>query len=128
MALDADDRLNRHLDHMLVEVSRQGTTSTIALAGECDLAQQERFRQAIREVLVGHPECVILDLSRLSFIDSTGIHVVIELSQAAGRDGPRLIIYPGPSPVQRVFELCGLTSELPFAPNGNARRTSRATP
>jgi anti-anti-sigma factor len=117
VALDTEDRLRPSGDSILtVEVTREGTTSTIALAGECDLSQQERFRTAIREALAARPECVLLDLSHLSFIDSTGIIVVIELGRSAQRDGVHLVICPGARQVQRVFDLCGLTSQLPFLP------------
>jgi anti-anti-sigma factor len=99
----------------LIEFSVQGTTSTITLAGECDLALHERFGAVVREALAARPECVVLDLSKLCFIDSTGIQVVVELSTGAARDGVRLVVCPGAPQVQRVFELCGLTSRLRFA-------------
>jgi anti-sigma B factor antagonist len=115
MALGADHRQRCQVDQtLIVDVSRQGTTSTIALSGECDLVQQERLRTAIREVLAARPECVVLDLSNLSFIDSTGIQVVIELSRAVARDGLHLVVFPGARQVQRMFELCGLTSRVRF--------------
>jgi anti-sigma B factor antagonist len=105
-----------------VVVADQGTTTTIQLDGECDLAHQEVLRKAIREVL-NHPppECVVLDLSRLSFIDSSGVHAVVELGRRASRENVRLVVISGPSAVQRVFEICGLTTVLPFIsrrPNG----------
>jgi hypothetical protein len=54
----------------------------------------------------------------LAFIDSSGIHVMIELSERAARQECRLLICPGPRAVQRVFELCGLTTRLPFVGDG----------
>jgi anti-sigma B factor antagonist len=99
----------------VIGLSVQGTTSTITLTGECDLALHERFGAVVREALAARPECVVLDLSDLHFIDSTGIQVVIELNAETARDGVRLVVCPGAAQVQRVFELCGLTSRLLFA-------------
>jgi anti-anti-sigma factor len=118
MSLGADNWYARSSGPLLVEVTHQQTTSTIALAGECDLAQQERFRSALREVIAALPECVVLDLGRLSFIDSSGLHVVMELSTWAERADVRLVICPGSRQVQGVFEMVGLTARLPFVSNG----------
>jgi len=116
VTVDSDYRQPLEFEQPLViERGVQGTTSTITLVGECDLAHQERFRAVVHETLAARPECVVLDLTDLRFIDSSGIQVVIELSEEAARDGIRLLVCPGARQVQRVFELCGLTSRLLFA-------------
>ncbi|MHB8659958.1 MAG: STAS domain-containing protein [Solirubrobacteraceae bacterium] len=103
---------------MRIMVAKQGTTSAIQLTGECGLAQQQQLRVAIRKVLAARPGHVVLDLSGLSFIDSSGIDLVIELARRASRENVHLVINPGTPAVQRVFALCGLTTELPFVFNG----------
>jgi anti-anti-sigma factor len=99
---------------LLVTVSAQGTTTTISLAGELDLAEQPAMRKAINDALECTPECVVLDLSRLDFIDSAGIHAVIELHRRSEQQHTRLVIVPGAPQVQHSFELIGLTEILPF--------------
>jgi anti-sigma B factor antagonist len=89
-----------------IEVSDQGTTTTIALHGEWDLAQQQAARHAIQMALAREPERVVLDLSGLSFMDSTGIHGVIELARGTARLKANLVIIPGPRAVRRLFEIC----------------------
>ena len=98
-----------------IAVSRQGTTTMIGLEGEWDLAHQQATREAINKALDDHPETVVLDLSRLSFIDSSGLHITIELHKRSTRENIRLVIIPGPRAVQRLFEICRLTETLPFA-------------
>ena len=97
-------------------VREHGTTSTIELDGEWDLAVQESVRTAICHALERRPECVVLDLSQLTFIDSSGIHGVVELVKRSQRENFRVVIIPGASQIQRVFELCGLIEALPFLP------------
>lgn len=128
MALRADDRFRFDADGMLVEVTHHGTTSGIQLVGECDLAQQETLRASVLEVFTVGPEHIVLDLSDLTFIDSTGIHFVIELHKRARRQGVRLVICPSSRQVQRIFDLCGLTARLPFLPAVDSSRGSRGTP
>lgn len=99
---------------LAIEVSERDSTTTIALEGEWDLAQRPSTREAIRRILERAPESVVLDLSRLSFIDSSGLHVVLELYQRARDRNIRLVIVPGRRGVQRVFEICQLLDVLPF--------------
>jgi anti-anti-sigma factor len=96
-----------------------GTTTTIALAGEWDLAEQTATRQATQNALRRSPECLVLDLSQLTFIDSSGIQVVLELQKCSTEQGFRFVIVPGPPAVQRPFEILGLTGLLPFLPAAN---------
>jgi anti-sigma B factor antagonist len=95
--------------------SEQGATSTIELEGEWDLAQQAATTDAITQVLYRRPACVVVDLSQLSFIDSSGIHVLINTRNRCAAQATHLVIIPGPRAVQRVFEICGLIDTLPFA-------------
>jgi anti-anti-sigma factor len=91
-----------------IEVSQHGATITIALDGEWDLAEQQRMRHAIRSVLQRQPNRVVLDLSRLTFMDSSGIHGVRGLAGRAARLRIDLVVIPGPRAVRRLFELCHL--------------------
>jgi anti-sigma B factor antagonist len=101
-----------------ISVFEHGATTTIALNGEWDLAEQEATRQAIRRSMRRQPACVVLDLSRLSFIDSSGIAVVVELFKRAERLKIELVIVPGCRTVQRIFDICQLTELLPFKSDG----------
>jgi len=93
-----------------------GSTSTIELEDEWDLGQRDAARDAVAKALRRRPGCLVLDLSGLSFIDSSGIHVVIETHKRCAAQRTCLVITPGPRAVQRVFEICGLIEILPFAP------------
>jgi anti-sigma B factor antagonist len=116
MALNGDVRLveSENPGGLEILVREQGTTMRIEMAGEWDLAGRDAARAAIARALAGGPECVLLDLSRLEFIDSSGLHVTIELAERAAAANVRLVILPGPQAVQRVFELTGLLERLPF--------------
>jgi anti-anti-sigma factor len=117
MAVSAHtDRLGQLASGLRILVTEQGTTTTIALAGEWDLAQHDAARHAIQTALARRPERVLLDLARLTFMDSTGIHGVIELARAATRLSISLVVIPGPRAVQRLFDLCGLSNAFTFVP------------
>jgi len=97
-----------------IAVSEQGTTTTIELAGDWDLTDHDAASAAVVRALERGPECVVLDLSGVSFIDSSGIHVVVGATKRCAEQNVHMVIIPGPPQVHRVFEICQLTTVLPF--------------
>lgn len=90
----------------------------IVLVGELDLGTAERVEQELRRVEEAGSSALVLDLSGLTFIDSTGLRLVIETGTKARERGQALSIIRGPDAVQRVFELTRTVDQLPFrAPN-----------
>jgi anti-anti-sigma factor len=57
---------------------------------------------------------VVVDLGGVTFMDSTGLGVIVEANQRARREGVKLEILPGPRAVQQVFAVSGLLEALPF--------------
>jgi anti-anti-sigma factor len=97
-----------------IVVREQGTTTMIEVEGEWDLASVPTAQETISRVLERGPECVVLDLSGLGFIDSSGLHAIVELSKRAAAQETRLVIIRGPRAVQRLFEITGLDASLPL--------------
>jgi anti-sigma B factor antagonist len=95
-----------------IVVSQQDTTTTIALDGEWDLAQREKISYAVANALACQPHRVVLDLTRLTFMDSTGVHGVLDLARRAAELNVDLVMIPGPPAVQRLFELCQLPESV----------------
>lgn len=101
-------------DESRISLREHGTTTELVARGEWDLAEQPGVREAIQAALQRSPACVVLDLSQLSFIDSSGIHVVLELHGRCVKQNIHLVIIPAPRAVLRPFEICGLIERLPF--------------
>jgi anti-sigma B factor antagonist len=95
-----------------VATRQQGTTSIIELMGEWDIAGGPAAGRAIAAALDGRPECVVLDLTRLTFIDSSGLHVTDQLARRADSEGVRLVIIVDSAAVRRPFEITGLGERL----------------
>jgi anti-anti-sigma factor len=60
------------------------------------------------------PDRVVLDLSRLTFVDSSAVHAAIQLSQRSQAEHFHFAIVPGSRAVQRIFDICHFTETLPF--------------
>jgi anti-anti-sigma factor len=87
-----------------------GGTSTIALVGELDLSTISRMEGPLLEQ-VTQRRAVLVDLSRLSFIDSSGIGILIQALRSANGTPVGVLIGAG-SQVDRVFGIAGIAEAL----------------
>ncbi len=94
-------------------VDRSGHT-TLYLRGELDIASVPSLEAAVARVPSESTSALTLDLSRLLFIDSTGLAAIVLAGKLCERSGYEFALIQGPSAVQRLFELTGLIDVLPF--------------
>jgi anti-sigma B factor antagonist len=90
-----------------IKSKREGDSVTVAVAGEIDLSTADQLDAAIREAEETETERIVVDLSALSFIDSTGLSVLLEAIKRTRRDGNRLGFVP--SKYEAVTRLWALT-------------------
>lgn len=84
----------------------------VGLRGELDLSTVPKVEEELRRVEESGAPVVVLDLSKLTFLDSTGLRCVITASERARESSRRLVIVRGPEAVQRVFTITGLDERL----------------
>jgi anti-sigma B factor antagonist len=90
-----------------VERSSDGDTQVVQAAGDLDAASADRLRGAIDDVFAEGHASVVVDMSEISFIDSSGLSVLIHAyKQAADRDGTLTLRAPS-DPVIRLLDLTG---------------------
>jgi anti-sigma B factor antagonist len=82
--------------------------------GALDLFTAPVLRAKVDELRAAGFKRVLLDLSELEFMDSSGVHLTLELDAEARSDGFTFALVPGPEPVQRVFALTETIERLPF--------------
>lgn len=103
-------------DAFAVGARHDGDAVIVVLAGEFDLANASRVRAVLSRALSKQRPRLILDLSNVTFIDSGGLHVILEVCKRCADEGPALTVWPGPPSVQRVFQLTSLLDYVPFEP------------
>lgn len=94
-----------------VTSDREADAAVLALVGELDFATLEQLRAAADVAL--HDDTVttlVLDLSALRFLDSSGLGLWVELHDRSARRGKSLHLRAVPASIQRVLELGGLAS------------------
>lgn len=97
-----------------VRDQRQGDRHIIALSGEFDLDGVARVDEELRRAEATDARQIVLDLTGLGFMDSSGIRLILEAQARSRAAGNRLVLTCGPGPVQRLFDMTDLTSRLPF--------------
>jgi anti-anti-sigma factor len=92
-----------------------GEVAVVALSGELDVAGAALLEHELDRVAADHdPRALVLDLSRLDFMDSTGLRLVVLADQQAREHGRRFALVRGQEDVQRVFEITRMVDRLTF--------------
>jgi anti-sigma B factor antagonist len=94
-------------------VGRDGTTRIVILSGEIDMSVHEAVL-AVFLSQINEPETTIVrvDLTAVTFLDSSGLHALVTARQAAGQLGRRFTVTGAKGPVLQVLDLTGLSSLL----------------
>jgi anti-anti-sigma factor len=86
----------------------------VSLQGELDLSCARQVEEHFAAIDEQAPVRVVVDLSGLAFIDSSGLRMLLLADARAREHGYELVLLPGPEPVQRVFEMTGALDILRF--------------
>jgi anti-anti-sigma factor len=95
-----------------VETEERDGIAHLALRGELDLSSVPKAEEALKRVEDQAPEVIVLDLGGLTFLDSTGLRMVVTADQRAREQERRLAVVRGPESVQRVFSITRLDEHL----------------
>jgi anti-anti-sigma factor len=103
------------LGELSMTSERQGDVHSIRLFGELDLASARGVELELRRAEATDALSIVLDLSGLTFMDSTGVRLLVTANARSREDADRLSLRRGPAAVQRVLELSAVADLLPFA-------------
>jgi anti-sigma B factor antagonist len=71
-----------------------------------------KVQEELRRVEASSPATLVVDLSKLTFLDSTGLRCIVTADERARAEGRRIVIVRGPDAVQRVFAITRLEERL----------------
>jgi anti-sigma B factor antagonist len=99
---------------LTIEVGPASETCLVRLLGELDLASAGALQEHLLRIVESDIETLVIDLDGLDFIDSTGLHVLLVVTQRARRDRDQLRIIEPSGQVRRVLRLTELDAVLPL--------------
>lgn len=114
-------------DLLSLRTRRDGGGAVVAVQGELDLSTGPLLERALAE-LVGDPSCdaIVVDLGGLSFMDSTGLHVLVKAQNRLATRGCQIVLARPTSAVMRILDMAGVLSlftvswDGPCGPTGSA--------
>jgi anti-anti-sigma factor len=94
-------------------VSRRAADRVVlTLMGELDMANAPLLQSAIEEPELADTKTVVLDLDGLTFLDSTGLRIILETREQCWRRGQEFAVTPGSQQVQRLLSVTGVGEHL----------------
>jgi anti-sigma B factor antagonist len=91
----------------VIEDDVDDQTHVLALRGELDVATVPRLAEPLREALAAGKTAVVIDLGELTFLDSTGLMVLLNGLRRVVRQGGNLAIVCTNPTVLRLFDITG---------------------
>ncbi|WP_327003283.1 STAS domain-containing protein [Dactylosporangium sp. NBC_01737] len=97
--------------------SAEDGRAVVSLVGECDLTTREELTTVLLAAVDSAP-VIVVDLTALRFIDSSGVHGLVTGHHAAQRQGRRLHVVNAGGAVADVLEMTGVGELLALPPHG----------
>jgi anti-sigma B factor antagonist len=98
-----------------VQTSVRDGRHTLLLSGELDLAVAAGLEATVLDLCGEGVSAIELELSKLTFMDSTGLRAVLRTQELCAEHGCDFLVIPGGGQVQRLLELTGTAEVLPLA-------------
>ncbi|GAC1364168.1 MAG: hypothetical protein NVSMB32_06420 [Actinomycetota bacterium] len=92
----------------------------LRLIGELDMSSAPSLQEALSAAEAAAPPLLVIDLRRLTFIDSSGLHLLLGAQEWASHNHRRLTLIRGTSAVHTAFEITGLDKTFVFEPAPSA--------
>jgi anti-anti-sigma factor len=110
-ALEAPNRLEWQSEPFSIEVRPARERVVVVPCGQLDVATVGQLAAAINELAGRGSDAIALDLRETSFMDSSGVHLLLE--QTARADA-KVTVIDASNPVRRVLDLVGVRHLLAF--------------
>ena len=111
-----DEREENGVDLRLSDEVRPEAT-IVAVGGELDVESAPQFDEHLTAVIQGAPALLVVDLSDVDFLDSTGLGVLIK-AYARQRDlGAGFAVVAAADRITKVFRITGMDTALSVHPD-----------
>lgn len=93
---------------LTIQLDTSDDSWMLALVGDLDYSECASFRMTIDRILKHSPRSTIVDLSRLDYLDSSGLGLLLSLSKEYGAHGGRLVLVTNET-VDNILDLTRLS-------------------
>ena len=100
-------------DSLTFSVSREPGYAVVAVAGKVDASTEQPFRDALTSVLAHGVPRIVVDLSRVAFMSSAGIGVLMGVRRVLADAGGSLVLASPHGEVAQVLSITGVAGVIP---------------
>ncbi|WP_036221808.1 STAS domain-containing protein [Mesoaciditoga lauensis] len=91
-----------------IDIKMINSDVLIMLTGELDAYHSIEFKEKMMEIIKGHGDKILLDMTDLSYIDSAGLGALVSLLKRASENSKELRLFGLRGNVKKIFELTRL--------------------
>jgi anti-sigma B factor antagonist len=113
---------------LAVERSRVDGYELLSVEGELDIATAPRMIAALNDAFADLSLPLVVDLSSVDFMDSTGLALLMNAYRRVKRRGQGFAIVCPRGPISRVFEIADMVESLHVCPDRASARRAAAAP
>jgi anti-sigma B factor antagonist len=96
-----------------IDIAQRNGATVLSVLGEVDLATAPILDEQMSAVEAGDASTIVVDLDRVSFMDSSGLQVLLA-HVFSDQNGSRIRLTRGSPQVVRLFTVSGMLEQLPF--------------
>jgi anti-sigma B factor antagonist len=111
-----------------VKRTRSDGYELLAVEGEIDIVTAPRMIAALNEALADMESPLVVDLSNVVFMDSTGLALLMNARRRAVRNGQGFAIACPSGPISRLFEIADMVESLHVRPDRESARLAASKP
>lgn len=97
-----------------IDIAERDGSLVLTVRGEIDITTAPLLEEELGRAAATDAVGILVDLDQVSFMDSTGLHVLIKYAASSGQTGQRFHLTRGSAQVRRLFEISGAKDYLPF--------------
>lgn len=100
-----------------VQRGSEGSAPVVGVTGEVDVYSAPKLKESLKGLLQSGATTVVVDLSGVAFLDSTGLGALVEARAATSEAGGALLLVCGQERILKLFTITGLDGVFAIYPN-----------
>lgn len=111
----------------MIEIATSPATTTLVIAGDLDLAERDQFPEIAARVVGLRRQLLVIDMCRVTFMDSTGAAFLISLADSGRKRGGATVLRGCDDRDLFVLEVCGALELFRIDPDHTCSPETPAT-
>ena len=114
--MGVDESIPTDPPDLSVAMVREGPRTVVSVAGDLDIASVASVRHLLDRAVATGADPLVLDLCDVTFMDSTGVVMIVQAQKRAASSGARFLLRGVTAQPRRVLQIVGVADTLTVEP------------